>query len=157
VERPAAAPQLARLSARQVVEEIGRRIEVGAGNAYAMAVCLRELSRPERYRGELGFSSFEALLAAHDIGGVRATATSARLLRDVLRRIRERRTRPDTKVAKSAARRLRTAFRHIRVAGALRVHVHHSLACVAAHFGDSEALRLVEYLRAARRARVGPT
>jgi hypothetical protein len=210
----AAAPVLAKLTASQVIDEIGRRLEAAAGNAYTMAVCLRELSRPERYRRELGFASFEELLAAHPflptrmtafkwftvvgafgedevrrvggmeksyllirasrrldpkadprkllatgarVGGVRATATSARMLREVLRKIGQRRKRPDTKVAKSAARRLRNAFRRISVTAAIRVHVHQSLACVATHLGETSAARLVEYLREARRARVGVT
>jgi hypothetical protein len=207
---------LAARDAREVLAEIVRRLDAGAANAYALALCLRELSRPERYRRELGFKSFEALLEAHaflptrmtafkwftvvgtlsedevrqaggmeksyllirasrrldpkgdprkllakgaQIGGVAATATSARVLRDMLRKIAERnkRKRPDTSVAKSAARRLRTALGHVRVVGAIRVHVHHSSSCVAAHFGDGEAVKLVEYLREARRAGVGVT
>jgi hypothetical protein len=208
--------EVAALDARQVLDEIVRRLDVAAANAYALALCLRELSRPERYRGELGFKSFEELLEAHaflptrmtafkwftvvgtlsaeevraaggmeksyllirasrrldpmadprkyltkgaKIGGVAATATSARHLREVLRRIGERNKhkRPDTKVAKSAARRMRTALRHAKVVGAIRVHVHQSSACVAAHFGDTEAVKLVDYLREARRSQVRVT
>ena len=57
--------QLAGLTAQQVIAEVMRRQDVAIGNMYAMALCLRELSRPERYRDELKFRSFEALLAAH--------------------------------------------------------------------------------------------
>src|SRR5688572_7091359 len=57
--------EVAALDARQVLDEIVRRLDVAAANAYALALCLRELSRPERYRGELGFKSFEELLEAH--------------------------------------------------------------------------------------------
>src|SRR4030095_11071491 len=59
-------PQLAPLTGKQGVAEIERRQDVAIGNAYAMALCLKELSRPERYRTELGFKSFEEFLAAHD-------------------------------------------------------------------------------------------
>ena len=57
---------LGRLTGKQVIDEIERRQAVAIGNAYAMALCLKELSRPERYRDELGFASFEALLAKHE-------------------------------------------------------------------------------------------
>jgi hypothetical protein len=57
--------QLAALTAQQVIAEVKRRQDVAIGNMYAMALCLRELSRPERYRDELKFRSFEALLMAH--------------------------------------------------------------------------------------------
>src|SRR5262245_26727900 len=69
-----ASAQLAKLSAKQVIAEIARRQDVAIGNAYAMGLCLKELSRPERYRDELGFKSFEELLGAHEHLPTRMTA-----------------------------------------------------------------------------------
>jgi hypothetical protein len=57
---------LAKLPGKDVIGEIGRRQGVAVENAYAMALCLRELARPRRYREELGYASFEAMLAAHE-------------------------------------------------------------------------------------------
>jgi hypothetical protein len=62
------------LAARQVLDEFARRVDLGIDNAYSLAMCLRELSRPERYRDELGFKSFEQLLAAHAFLPSRMTA-----------------------------------------------------------------------------------
>jgi len=63
--RPVAA--LAGLKAQQVIAEVKRREDVGIANMYAMALCLRELSRVERYRDELGFKSFEGMLEEHGL------------------------------------------------------------------------------------------
>src|SRR5262245_37642746 len=54
---------LAQLRGEDVVREIRRREGVATENAYAMGRCLRELARPARYRDEMGFARFEALLA----------------------------------------------------------------------------------------------
>jgi hypothetical protein len=62
------------MGAREVLAEFSRRVGVGIDNAYALAVCLRELSLPKRYREELGFASFEALLASQPFLPSRMTA-----------------------------------------------------------------------------------
>jgi hypothetical protein len=55
-------PSPARQSAEQLIAQIFRYEAECASHAYALGVCLSELSLPKRYRDELGFDSFEALL-----------------------------------------------------------------------------------------------
>jgi hypothetical protein len=63
----------AAMTAEEVVAELRRREGLDLGNTYAMAVCLHELSKVERYRNELKYESFESLL--EDLGlGSRVTA-----------------------------------------------------------------------------------
>jgi hypothetical protein len=52
----------AAMTGAQLVKEVERREDVALGNAYAIAVALMELSKPARYKEELGFESVEELL-----------------------------------------------------------------------------------------------
>jgi hypothetical protein len=58
---------LGRMTAEQVIAQIARYETSSASNAYALGQCLSELSRPKRYRDELGFDSFEALLVGRNL------------------------------------------------------------------------------------------
>jgi hypothetical protein len=170
----------ARMTAEDVVKELLRREDVALGNAYAMGLCLRELARPERYSGELGFKSFKALLAERDLptrmtahkliavvstfseaevrrlggvekayalirwtkrkdpsgdpkrfleagarfGGKPVTDVSGRQIREALadlaRSVTD--TRESDEQTKRAARTLRTGFRKVKIAAAVRAH-----------------------------------
>ncbi len=55
------------MTAEQVIGEIARYEASSTSNAYALGLCLRELSQPKRYRDELGFENFEALLMAREL------------------------------------------------------------------------------------------
>src|SRR5262245_10609549 len=53
----AASRQAAKLTAEQLVAEIGRRELLSLGNNYAIAMALRELAKPVRYHDELKFET----------------------------------------------------------------------------------------------------
>jgi hypothetical protein len=55
------------MSAEQLINEANRHTASSAGSSYAMALCLRELSQPRRYRDELGFANFAELLVARSL------------------------------------------------------------------------------------------
>jgi hypothetical protein len=56
-----------RMTAEQVIAQIERYEASSASNAYALGQCSSELSRPKRYRDELGFDTFEALLVGRSL------------------------------------------------------------------------------------------
>ncbi|MCC6526087.1 MAG: hypothetical protein IT373_25795 [Polyangiaceae bacterium] len=55
-------------SATQILEQVRPRFEAFTVAGYVLGVAFRQLSRPERYRDELGYRSFEALLEAERLG-----------------------------------------------------------------------------------------
>ncbi|MBI4957526.1 MAG: hypothetical protein HY908_36300 [Myxococcales bacterium] len=55
-------------SAAQILEQARPRFDTLTSAAYVLGVAFRELSRPERYRDELGYRSFEELLDAERLG-----------------------------------------------------------------------------------------
>jgi hypothetical protein len=63
----AAPAALGRLSAEQLIAQVGRYEASSTSNAYALGQILRELSLPKRFRDELGFESFEELLEARSL------------------------------------------------------------------------------------------
>jgi len=70
--RPVAGPlvratPVSRMTAEQLVAQIARCEVTSTSNAYQLGSCLRELSQPKRYRDELGFDTFEALLVARKL------------------------------------------------------------------------------------------
>ncbi len=65
--RLAGRADLGKTSAEQLIQQIAGYEASSASNAYALGLCLRELSKPERYRDELGFETFEALLVARKL------------------------------------------------------------------------------------------
>ena len=69
-----------RWSAQQILEGLRERLDAYAGVAYGMGTALAELARPERYRDELGFRSFEMMLQAY---GLPSRMTAFKLIRVV--------------------------------------------------------------------------
>ena len=69
VARPAIPPatRLAAMTGDQVIEQIRRHTAASLGETYGLGLCLQELSRPNRYADELGFGTFEELLAARQL------------------------------------------------------------------------------------------
>ena len=69
VARPAvpAAVRIGALSAEQVIAEIERHGEATGMAAYEQGLRFLELSKPKRYRDELGYRTFEELLVARDL------------------------------------------------------------------------------------------
>lgn len=63
----AAQPPLGRMTAEQVIAQLERYEATAANAAYGLGLCLRELSNPKRFREELGFPNFEALLVARNL------------------------------------------------------------------------------------------
>src|SRR5688572_13659169 len=171
----------AAMTGAQLVGEVERREEVAFGNTYAIAVALMELSKPARYKDELGFESVEELLEAKGlssrmtahkhvtvvnvlseknvrwIGGMEKSyllirwvlrqdeaadprkvlepgfrvagklvqELSVRELREALRKLAMPADAPPPATAattKRGARRLRGAFRKVRIATAVRAH-----------------------------------
>ncbi len=55
-------------SAKALVADIRKREELALKNSYAIAMGLRELAKPARYREEMGLESFEALLEKFELG-----------------------------------------------------------------------------------------
>jgi hypothetical protein len=68
------------MTAEQVLAQAQRCEAADESNAYQLGLCLRELSVPKRYRDELGFESFEALLAARQL---RTRVTAHKLIKVV--------------------------------------------------------------------------
>ena len=60
-------PNLQAMSAEQLVGQVASYEATSARNAYALGLCLKELSQEKRFRDELGFDSFAALLAARKL------------------------------------------------------------------------------------------
>lgn len=58
---------LAAMTAEQLIGEIARHISSTSATSYAMGLCYKELSQPSRYQDELGFDTFEDLLAARGL------------------------------------------------------------------------------------------
>lgn len=55
------------MSTRDLIDSIQHFEASSATNSYSLGMCLRELSRPERYRDELGFATFEELLVKREL------------------------------------------------------------------------------------------
>ncbi len=65
--RLAPRPDPKAMSAEQLVTQIASYEAASASNSYALGLCLQELSQASRYRDELGFDTFEALLVARKL------------------------------------------------------------------------------------------
>jgi hypothetical protein len=55
------------MSARDLITSIEQFEANSAMNSYQLGMCLRELGRPERYRDELGFATFDELLVKREL------------------------------------------------------------------------------------------
>lgn len=65
--RLTARPDVEKMSGEQLIAQAAGYEASSSSNSYALGLCLRELSQEKRYRTELGFETFKALLAARKV------------------------------------------------------------------------------------------